>query len=234
MMSEMLKVYKEYGVLKLANLFDEKSVLRIHEAIDAYIEGVLPNLPEADYVMEADGKSVRNLWRMEKHAAFFDELANSERLLGVVAPFVNGAPVVMSVETFNKPAQSGSGVPPHQDNAYFCLEPPDALTLWIAIDRVTKANGPVSYVRGSHHSGMRDHVPSGVSGNSMALADTLERHGPYAPLLEPGDALIHHCEVVHYSAANRSDEPRCGLLIVYRGAHCVRNQELHDNYAGAQ
>lgn len=233
-MSEMLKAYNEYGVLKLANLFDEASVLRIHKAIDAYIGDTLPALPKGDYVMEADGKSVRNLWRMDKHAPFFDELANSERLLGVVAPFVKGDPVVMSVETFNKPAQSGSGVPPHQDNAYFCLEPPDALTVWIAIDRVTKANGPVSYMRGSQRGGMRDHVPSGVSGNSMGLADTLERHEPYAPLLEPGDALIHHCEVVHYSAANRSDEPRCGLLIVYRGAHCKRNEHLHSVYAGAQ
>ena len=50
---------------------------------------------------------------------------------------VHGEPVSMGVETFNKPAKVGSGVPPHQDNAYFCLTPPDALTIWIALDAAT-------------------------------------------------------------------------------------------------
>jgi phytanoyl-CoA hydroxylase len=57
---------------------------------------------------------------------------------------------LVGVETFNKPARIGSGVPYHQDNAYFCQSPPDMLTVWIAIDAVTEANGPVFFVKGSH------------------------------------------------------------------------------------
>jgi ectoine hydroxylase-related dioxygenase (phytanoyl-CoA dioxygenase family) len=38
----------------------------------------------------------------------------------------------------------GSGVPYHQDIAYFCQPPPDMLTVWIAIDAVTEANGTVA------------------------------------------------------------------------------------------
>ena len=31
---------------------------------------------------------------------------------------------------------SASPTPPHQDNYYFCLKPPDVVTLWVALDPV--------------------------------------------------------------------------------------------------
>jgi ectoine hydroxylase-related dioxygenase (phytanoyl-CoA dioxygenase family) len=87
--------------------------------------------------------------------------------------------LLVGVETFNKPARVGSGVPYHQDNAYFCQTPPDMLTIWIAMDAVTMANGPVYYVRGSQKTGMLPTKLSGVKGNSIGLAEA-----PAVPLEE--------------------------------------------------
>jgi hypothetical protein len=61
---------------------------------------------------------------MDRHDPFFDTLAQREEILALVRELVHGEPVLMAVETFNKPARVGSGVPPHQDNAYFCQSPP--------------------------------------------------------------------------------------------------------------
>lgn len=148
---------------------------------------------------------------------------------------VHGEPLLCSVETFNKPARIGSRVPYHQDNAYFCQTPPDMLTIWIAMDPVTLENGPVYYVRGSHKQGMPPTKASGVKGNSIGLAEpsTVPLEEQFCGLLNPGDALIHHCETIHHSAPKTSDHPRPGLLLVYRGAHTQTDPALKAAYMAA-
>ena len=118
-MNETIQAYRRDGVVKISGLLDGETIASVREALTAYLRDTLPHVPAADFVKGTDGDSVRNLWRMDRHAPFFAALARDTRILDVVAPFVNGDPVLMSVETFNKPARHGSGVPPHQDNAYF-------------------------------------------------------------------------------------------------------------------
>ena len=227
--------YESDGVIRVRGLFSADEMGAIKEALKRYETEVVPGLPEGDFTMEKDGKSVRNLWRMEQHDRFFAELAERPELLELVGQLVNGEPVLKAVETFNKPAQTGSGVPAHQDNAYFCQTPPDVLTVWIAVDPVTRANGPVTYLRGSHRAGLIEHKPSGVAGNSMGLSRLPDRaaYAEWEGLLEFGDALLHHCETVHYSSPNRTDQPRRGLLMVFGGAHTEDAPELRKRYSEA-
>ena len=226
--------YTRDGVVRVRRLFNGSEIDELRRRIDEYSARV-DTLPEGDYVLESDGSSVRNTWRMEQHDLFFAEVGRQQRLTNIVGPLVNGRAVLQGVETFRKPARVGSPVPYHQDNAYFCQRPADMLTLWIAIDAATLENGPVYYVRGSHRDGLRPHQPSGVAGNSMGIVDA-----PDVPLaeqfcgtLESGDALIHHCEAIHHSAANESEHARCGLLLVYRGAHTETDADLHRAYTAA-
>ncbi len=226
--------YARDGVVKVENLISRQSAADLRKAIDAYAEKHLASLPPEDYVLEADGKSVRNFWRMNKHDAHFEELARDASIIALVKRLVHGEPVLMGVESFNKPARVGSAVPAHQDNAYFCMAPPDVLTVWIAVDEVTEANGPIYYVPGSHLGGVLPHIPSGVTGNSMGIKDPPHCDAPFVGLLAPGDALIHHSETIHYSAPNQSDRSRLGFLLVYRADHCEKNPELEKAYALAR
>lgn len=225
--------YAEEGVVRVEELFPPDQIESIREELRRYTTEIVPELPANDVVFEADGVSVRNCWRMEAHDPWFADFARNETILAMVADFVKGDPVLMAVESFNKPARIGSAVPPHQDNAYFCLAPPDALTVWIAIDAVTEANGPVSYVLGSHRDGARPHQASGVAGNSMGLAEEVDESAAWTGLLEPGDALVHHCNTIHFSGPNTSNASRLGLLMVFKGAHCVVEESLRANYAMA-
>ena len=63
-------------------------------------------------------------------------------------------------EWFNKPPATNHITPPHQDNYYFCLRPPQALTMWLALDAVDEENGCLRYVRGSRAS----HIVSACGG----------------------------------------------------------------------
>ena len=225
----LLDDYQRDGVVRIGQFISPSDLLCIRNELTAYVKGIAPTLPASEVTFEADGKTARNLWRMEKHSPFFAEVAWKPEILNFVRALVHGEPVLLGVETFNKPARIGSGVPPHQDNAYFCQAPPDVLTVWIAIDPVTEANGPVFYERGSHRQ-MRAHKPSGVKGNSMGLAEAFHPANSFMGLLEPGDALVHHCQTIHYSEPNRTDSPRCGFLLVYRGSHTQTNTALKEAY----
>jgi ectoine hydroxylase-related dioxygenase (phytanoyl-CoA dioxygenase family) len=228
--------YEGDGFIRIRAFLQPSELSELRTQMDRYAREVLPKIPSGDRVLEADDKAVRNLWRMEQHDSFFADFARRKPILDLIAPLVHGTPVLMGVETFNKAAKIGSGVPPHQDNAYFCQSPPDVLTIWIAIDAATMENGPIFYVKGSHKAGLRTHRPSGVAGNSMGLTQMpdVADEDRFCGTLDPGDALIHHCETIHYSGPNKSDRPRCGLLLVYRGEHTKSDPEYRARYEAAQ
>ena len=233
---ELASDYERDGFVRIAGFLSPDRLREVRQALDRYIREIAPTLPTGDRTFEADGRSVRNLWRMEQHDAYFKALAERDEIKALVRELVHGEPILMGVETFSKPAKVGSGVPPHQDNAYFCQTPPDALTIWIAIDAATPDNGPITYLKGSHTAGVHAHRPSGVAGNSMGLTH-MPPHDPsteFHGTLAPGDALIHHCQTIHWSAPNKTDKPRLGLLIVYRGEHTKYDAEMKARYDAAR
>ncbi len=226
--------YDRRGVVLQRGLLDTGAVAELEAALDRYRREVLPRLPEDDYVLESDGESVRNFWRMDKHDPYFRRWMVQPSFLELAAELV-GEPEPLGVETFWKPARVGSVVPYHQDNAYFCRRPADVVTLWIALDRVTRENGAVEYLLGSHRE-LEPHRASGVRGNSFALANEppANRFEVYQPELEPGDALLHHSQIIHRSHPNRSERARRSIVVVYRGRHTTVDPELQAAYDKAR
>lgn len=233
--SQLIRDYERDGVVLIREFLAASEVADVREEIDRYMRENLDSRPADAATREADGRTVRNLWRLEQHNPYLREIADRTGILKLIAPLVNGEPILAGVETFNKPARVGSGVPYHQDNAYFCRMPPDMLTVWIAIDAVTEANGPVFFVKGSHRVGVLPTRPSGVRGNSIGMKEpsAVPLTDQFCGLLNPGDATIHHCNTIHHSARNTTDEPRLGLLLVYRGKHTQTDPDLKAAYTVA-
>lgn len=227
--------YDTDGCVRIRKLLSADEVKTVRRQLERYVTDVLPTVAESDRTFEADGKNVRNLWRLDRYDAFFKNFGNRPDFLKHVSQILNGDAELVAVETFNKPSKIGSGVPHHQDNAYFCRTPADMLTVWIAIDPATMENGPIYYVKGSHKKGMVPHKASGVKGNSMFIADPplADPAKECCGTLDPGDALIHHCQTIHYSGPNNSDRPRCGFLLVYRGKHTETDLTLREKYLEA-
>ena len=233
--NDLTAAYERDGVVFIPAFLTPAEVAEVRAELERYIRDDLASKPPDARTLERDDKTVRNLWRLEQHNDFFRRLAEREDIRTLVAALVHGEPMLAGVETFNKPALIGSGVPHHQDNAYFCQTPPDMLTVWIAIDAVTQANGPVFFLPGSHREGMKPTKPSGVRGNSIGLAEipAVKLEEQICGLLEPGDATIHHCETIHHSAPNTTPHSRLGLLLVYRGRHTETDPALREAYLAA-
>jgi len=232
--------FDQDGFLRVESFFSEGKLMELERELKQYHENIVPSLPAGDIVYETNPATgqrtgVRNLWRMDKYSPYFDEFAHQPHVLELVRTLVNGEPVLMAVELFAKPARVGSAVPFHQDNGYFNLTPPDALTFWLALDDSTVENGCVYYARGSHRQGVLPHKASLVPGNSWGLAEKPDpgQLDEVPGIIVRGGSILHHCCLLHRSEKNLSDRPRRGLLMVFKGAHCTIDTEGMDLYLAA-
>lgn len=163
---------------------------------------------------------------------FWVRLVSDARLLDLAQRFVGPDIALFSSHYFCKmPGTGRPGVPWHQDGSYWPLWPMDAVTLWLAVDRSDVENGCLKVVRGSHRmsltrpGGREQHAGFGTHSDEEAreLGELVNVE------LNPGDASVHHPNLVHSSGPNCSEPPRrrCGLSIRYMrsAVHCVEEEQ---------
>lgn len=108
----------------------------------------------------------------------------------------------------------------HQDYGYWysdgCLLP-EMASCSIALDPATLENGCMQVLRGSHHMGRIEHgVVAGQTGADMERVNVaMERMELVHCVMEPGDALFFHGNLLHSSAPNDSPNPRWSLISCY-------------------
>ena len=102
--------------------------------------------------------------------------------------------------------KKGLPVPVHQDNYYWNVVGNKALTLWIALTESNKKNGAIFYFDKSHRSGILKHKASYAKGSSQTIKNqtSLKKFKKITPELNIGDALFHHCNIIHGSPKNKS------------------------------
>jgi phytanoyl-CoA hydroxylase len=205
--------------------------------LDRYIRDVVPTLSERDAFFLERGRpeTLKQLQHMGRDP-YFREYATHPRWLGLAEELLGEEVRGQEPEWFNKPRGTSSPTPPHQDNFYFCLRPPQVVTVWLALDPVDDENGCLRYVCGSHRRGVRPHGPSQVLGFSQAILD----FGPpdlaceAAVHLAPGDAVVHHGETIHRADANASRfRDRRAFAMVIQGRSCRRDDEAFSRYEAA-
>ena len=221
------------GFVILRDYLSAEEVADLNNNIERYKTEVLPTLPkdQAFYEVRGDTETIMRLQRLQIHDAYFRDMYNSERFLGLAHHLMDGAREA-SLQWFNKPAEIGQLTPAHQDGYYFMLEPNEAVTIWVAIDKADEENGCVRYVSGSHLKGMRPHQPSDVIGFSQGITDFGEEDtaNEVAAIVEPGDVILHHCMTIHRADANESDRSRSALGFVYDAERAVRDAARRDAY----
>ena len=220
------KITSATAAFACADSLMHKTLADVRAALDRYEREVLPTIPESDRTFEADGVTVRNLWRIEQHDEFFKDLAFGRRFFEIVSALVHGEAVLMGVETFNKPARVGSGVPPHQDNAYFCRTPAGCADHLGRARRRHRSERPDLLFEAQPHA-RHPAAPTVGRGGQFdgaredAAARRQRRLSRYARAGRCADSSLRDDSLEH---TNKTDFPRCGFLMVFRGAHAVRSR----------
>lgn len=230
---EYLSEYKDTGFCRVTSFFLQDEVKELEKEIAAFVKLNSTNLAGRD--VNYSGTEVNSIHALTKDPnSYFSRLINSPRLKELAGVFLEEEAVPRAAEFFAKPPKVGLPSPWHQDNAYWCVDNANALTIWIALDACDESNGVVTYYKGTHKLGLIDHKPSHAPGSSQTVADTallkkLESEKAFYTL-KPGDVLIHHTLVIHGSAANMSDRARRGITLQYMGKSSKIDLSMKQRY----
>ena len=234
---ELKEAYDRDGFVVARQFLDETELADLRGNLDRYIREVVPTLPDAAAFYQVRGRP-ETLKQMQHMAgdAYFRDYARNEKWAEFARTLVGEQAKCDAPEWFNKPPGTEHVTPPHQDNYYFCLKPPNVVTIWLALDPVDEENGCLRYVRGSHLEGFRPHARSEVLGFSQGItdfgADDVALETPIR--LAPGDVVAHHGMTIHRADPNRSaTRNRRAFAMVLKGVGCQRDDEAYARYAAA-
>ncbi len=225
------------GFVVVRQLLSGDEFAELNRELDRYIREIVPTLPDADafYVDRSRPATLKQMQHMQVDSYFRDYTKQTKWLS--LAETLLGEPVRCEYpEWFNKPPGEEAPTPPHQDNYYFCLTPPQVLTMWMALDRVDQENGCVRYVRGSHLKGIRPHGRSAILGFSQGILDygDADRDREVPTALEPGDVIVHHGNTIHLASPNcTKDRHRRAFAMVIKGVSAERDDVAYQRYMDA-
>lgn len=182
-------------------------------------------LAESLLKKESDDARYPNLLKsLNRHDDWFDEKLNDGRHIPLVGHLVGDDIIGASAAWFDRPKGQVQGVDPHVDAIGRDRDTKTGATIWFALDPVSKDNGCVHYLRGSHRN---DHPETIL----IPGIDT-ESEDACAAELEPGDAVIHNALIVHWSGGNTSSLPRRAVSFFYFGASCDAARMLRNKAHG--
>ena len=233
---EQIAFYQENGYLAVEDVFPADHVARLRQRIEelcADFDGEAAKAAAISHEpavtagrVPASAHTVRKFARLTECEPLFREHAMHPALLDIVAALIGEPILLYEDQALLKPPEVGSPKPPHQDNAYFRVEPPDAvITCWAALDDATPENGCMRYFVGTHQHGLVEHeaipntphlVPRGLRHEDAALAP-----------VKAGGVVFHHSLTLHCSDPNRSDRWRRAFVCHYvrEGAEMTRRPE---------
>lgn len=181
---------------------------------------------------DGEGGTVRlSLWN-HPGDGIYGMFARCERMVRSVEKLLGGEVYHYHSKMIMKDAKVGGAWAWHQDYGYWYQNGvlfPDLCSVSIAVDSATRENGCLQVIPGSHHCGRINHVLSGEqAGADMERVNEILKRLPLVYcVMEPGDAVFFHSNLLHRSDQNVSDLPRWSMICCYNSARNNPYKESH-------
>lgn len=226
--------YDRDGYVFIPGFLSRQEVETINNELKRFIEHTVPEMEPAYvfYEDKNDPATLKQLQDIHRYNSFFADILKGSQFEAIAEVLLGEKVIGKNLEYFNKPPRIGKPTPPHQDGYYFMLNPPQAITMWMALEDADEENGCVRYIQGSHLTGIRPHGRTATLGFSQGITDydaedfAKEKAFP----AKPGDLLIHHAMTVHRADANQSDRSRRALGFIYFGESAREDVEAKKAY----
>ena len=125
--------FKNDGFLVVRQFLDADELRLLSGELDRYIAEVVPGLADTAAFFDDHGRpeTLKQLQHMSGDT-FFGEYTSHVKWKTLAESLLGEEAFCESPEWFNKPPGTDHVTPPHQDNYYFNLTPPNVLTIWVA------------------------------------------------------------------------------------------------------
>ena len=212
--------FERDGYVIVPSLFDAAETDLLRSAMEQD-----PQVVDGKYERrDKDGGATKMIVWNHPGESVYGLAARSHRIVDRMEELLDGEVYHYHSKLTAKDAGGGGAWEWHQDYGYWyhngCLYP-DMASVMIALDQTTKANGCLQVLKGSHKLGRIDHdmvTGSQVGANPDRLAEIDKQLETVHAEMSPGDGLFFHCNTLHRSDANHSDQRRWTLICCYNAA----------------
>jgi hypothetical protein len=169
-----------------------------------------------------------NLWKSDGR---FEKIGKDPVIAGMARQLLGAEEVLLMEDNAVVKAPHSTTLPWHQDYSYWPLAEPAAITVWIALDHITIANGAMQVVPRSHRLGERLPVSFGDARAFMHEERPGVEEVPQDPAacghavvtydLKPGECGFHSALLWHASTPNTHSHLRCAFILRYLAAGTI-------------
>lgn len=145
----------------------------------------------------------------------------SDEVLDLVEPLTGPDIGLWSSHFISKQPFKGKATPWHEDSSYWngrisTME--GIVTVWLAIDAATPANGCMKVIPGTQQNGFSEYedvdIKSNIFGSQIKPAAIDEAAAVYFSL-QPNQCSLHEARIIHGADANSSPQRRAGYTMRY-------------------
>jgi len=181
---------------------------------------------------DGEGGNVRlSLWNHPGNSVY-GMVARCNRVVNSMEKILEGEVYHYHSKMILKDAKVGGAWTWHQDYGYWYQNNvlfPLLSSVMIAVDPATRENGCMQVLKQSHLLGRVDHnlVGEQAGANLERVEEAEKRLEKIYCEMDPGDALFFHCNLLHRSDQNSSNQARWTLICCYNAARNNPYQESH-------
>lgn len=217
---EIRQAFDRDGFVIVPDLYSRAEVAAIKAEIRAILDAVRQESVQAGKDPEAafdNGVYVG----LAARSPFFRQAVRDERLLDVLEAILGPHIEFLSDKVVFKDADKDFASPWHQDWPYW--QGSHKISLWVALDDATPANGCLKLIPGSHrsevvHNGTAD---DGHGFGHRLRSDAIDESQAIAAPLAAGGAIFFHDLTLHASYPNVARQERWVWIPTYRDAQAV-------------
>ena len=224
----MLESYWKNGFVVVPGLIPQEDLApwldRLSDIVEGRVEPAEGMLVMKD-VMVAKGavapgsrmEAIAKIQDYEKDPVL-DSYTTHPAVLDCVERFVGHDVQTIHTMLINKPPNVDGRHPLHQDLLYFPFRPADRIVAsWTALERVTKENGCLVAIPGSHRGDLLEHENPDweyLNGGYFGAKDVPTEDRVHLEM-EPGDTVFFHPILIHGSGRNRTQGFRRAISAHY-------------------
>ena len=212
---EQIAFYQQNRFIKLPGVLNAEAL----EFFAAHISACVARMNAEERPLDQRdtyGKAFLQLFNLWQEDEAVRELVFSPRLAGIASDLMQtrGARLYHDQALFKEP---GGGITPwHADQYYWPLETDKTVTAWMPLQATPLEMGPLEFSAGSHV--VVEGRELSISDDSEAAIERRLRVTDFPRVNEPfaaGEISFHSGWVFHRAGANRSDQMRKVMTVIY-------------------
>lgn len=228
---EQIAFYQQNNYIKLKDVLDEGTLAFFQEHISQVVLDLQETLPELN-ARDTYGKAFLqafNLWRNNPSVV---SLVFSKRLAQIATELMR----CTGVRLYHDQAlfkEAGGGITPwHADQYYWPLSNSNTVTAWIPLTAVPLEMGPLEFSAGSQAI---------VEGRELSISDESEKEisknlkiNDFKHVIESydlGEVSFHSGWIFHRAGANKSEQMRKVMTVIYMDEHIRAIAPQNENQA---